>query len=125
MKPTEAVRRCIEETIFSLTVEDSGKPVAIFGINPENILGDSAIIWMLSTDHIDGLRKRFARNSRRFVDLMLDYYPNLENYVSVENKKSIEWLKFCGAEFEEPKVYGEEGKLFMRFTFTKNQKRRF
>ncbi len=89
----------------------------MFGISPVHVLGDKAIVWMLASEKLDNIKLRFARHSRYFINLMLEYYPYLHNYVDCRNKGSISWLKFCGATFEEPKPYGLEGKPFMYFSF--------
>lgn len=118
--PEEALTMCVEKTIFAATIEN-GRPAGIFGINTENILGRSATIWMLSTDDLDKIGVRFLKNSRWFVDYMLEYYPFLENYVHEKNVKSIEWLKFLGAIIEDKQPYGIDGELFHHFFFRRTK----
>ena len=120
LDPIDALKKGIELSVYCRTIEN-GKPIAMFGICPRDILGTSATIWMLATDDLNKINMRFLRHSKEFVNAMLDYYEYLENYVDVRNQKSIEWLTFLGAKFDEPAPYGVEGKPFQHFSFTKGK----
>jgi len=122
LTPEEALDLCVEKSLFALTIEDEGEVIAMFGINPDSILGYKASIWMLSSSRLHKRRIRFLKHSRRFIDMMLDYYPYLENYVDDRNQKSIEWLRFCGATVEEPMPYGMDGAPFRHFYFERKNK---
>jgi hypothetical protein len=119
VEPKEALMRGLDNAIYCQTIEN-GTPIAMFGICPHDLLGHSATIWMLGTDSLDKIKFKFLRHSREYVDAMLDYYYYLDNYVDVRNEKSIAWLKFLGATFDEPKPYGVDGKLFQHFYFKRN-----
>lgn len=119
LTPEMAVKMCIAETMWSCTVLANGKAVAIFGINPETIFGKKALVWMLATEELNKIPRRFARHSRKFIDYMLEQYPYLYNYVDDRNKKSIEWLRFCGADIHDPKPFGIEQLPFRYFSFTR------
>jgi len=114
--PEESLKIGLQKSIFCCTVENSN-PIAMFGIVPENILGQEASVWMLATDDLKKIKRRFARNSKVFVHMMLEYYSYLYNFVDDRNKESIKWLKYLGAKFEEPRPYGKEGKPFRFFSF--------
>ena len=115
--PEQAMDFIINKTIFCLTVKIQGQPVAMFGVNGETVLGDKGIVWMLATDEIDKIKLRFLRHSRRFVKMMLEYYPYVYNFVDVRNKVSIAWLRKLGAKFDTAKPHGVEQKLFRYFWF--------
>lgn len=117
--PDEAMREGLQNSIFACTVEN-GVPIAMFGICPFDITGDKASVWLLATDDLDKIKVRFALNSRKFIDTMLEYYPKLENYVDARNTKSINWLKFCGAKIDDPVPFGAEKKPFHHFEFTRS-----
>lgn len=116
--PQEALDISLKHSALCFTVENNGDVVAMFGACPDSVLGDSATVWMLSSPGLDRIRRRFARRSKFFIDFMLSIYPYLENYVSVKNTASIKWLKMCGAKFMEPKPYGLENQMFMKFWFS-------
>lgn len=115
--PAEALRISMASSMISLTIEDKGKIVGMFGICPEYLLGKRATIWFLGSDRLHKIEKRFLRNSRMFIDFFLSHYPYLENYTHTENKKAIKWLKFLGADMQQAKPYGIEGELFHYFSF--------
>lgn len=115
--PDEAIKNSLDKSLVSFTVLIDDKPEIIFGINPVSVLGNTAIIWMLSSERISDINIRFARYCKRYVSWFFTFYPLLFNYVSVDNRKSKIWLTKLGAKFEEPKNYGLHNKPFMRFEF--------
>lgn len=114
--PEDALKRCITDSILSFTVQN-GKPIAIFGICAEQVLGRRATIFMLATDDLNKITITFLRRNRKFILYLLSFYDVLENFVHADNKKSILWLKYLGATIEEAKPYGAEGELFHYFYF--------
>ena len=120
VEPLEALRKGMEHSIYCRTIEN-GPPIAMFGICPKDILGNSATLWMLGTDALNKIKIKFLRHNKEIINAMLDYYSYLDNYVDVRNQKSIEWLRFLGAKFDEPAPYGVEGKNFQHFYFTKDK----
>jgi hypothetical protein len=116
-RPEEALPKAIEQTLEGFTVLVGEKPEICFGINSYNLLGNEAVIWMLSSEKIKDINLRFARHSRIYIDYFLTYYRRLINYVYVGNSSSIQWLKFLGAKFDRAEPYGVYQRHFMRFTF--------
>jgi len=113
----EALEIALENTLAGFTVLINDRPEICFGINAENLLGNEAIIWMLSSERIKRINYRFAKYSRTYVDYFLTYYSRLYNYVHVNNIISINWLRFLGAKFDKPEPYGVHQKPFMKFWF--------
>lgn len=120
LAPEEALKEGLKNSIFCCTVLDDN-PIMMFGVVPETLLGKKGIVWMLSSSELIKIQRRFLRHSRHFIDMMLEFYPYLCNYVDERNKESIAWLKFCGAVIKEPIPYGVEGKLFHYFYFKKRR----
>lgn len=116
--PMDALLACRESAIC-LTVSN-GKPLAMFGITPDNFLGDSAVIWMLGSEDIERIQTRFLRHSRSFVEMFLRFYPRLYNYVDARNEVSILWLKWIGAEVYPAMPYGAEQLPFRYFEFKRS-----
>lgn len=117
IKPYEALSEGLTSSIFCLSIENNGRVICMFGINPLSVVGDKAVVWMLASNELDKIKIKFLKHSKEFVNMMLSFYPYLFNYVDVRNKKSIEWLKFCGANIEEAKSFGVEESLFHYFSF--------
>ena len=114
--PAEALEKGLDKSVFCCTVLN-GNPIAMFGIVPETVLGHKATVWFLASDDLKSIKRRFLRHSRRFIDMMLEFYPFIQNYVDDRNTDSIEWLKFCGARIKSPEAYGIDKKLFRYFYF--------
>lgn len=119
--PEEALTYSLDKSIFALTIVNSN-PIGMFGIAPDIILGDKASVWFLASDELESIGRRFIKNSRRFIDIMLDYYPYLFNFVDERNQESIKWLRLCGATIEEPQPYGKENLPFRYFYFERGGK---
>lgn len=118
--PKEALMISLKESIFALTVEKEGVPVAMFGIVPESALGYRASVWLLASPCLDKMKRRFVRHSRKFIEMMLEFYPNLSNFVDVRNKTSIAWLRWLGAKMDKPIIYGVEQIPFIPFSFERS-----
>jgi len=114
--PEMALNASLASTLC-LTIDDNGVPVGMFGVTGLTVLGDEGLVWFLSSDRLKLLKIRFLRNCKKFVELMLDYYPMLYNVVDCRNTESIMWLKFIGAKFGDTMNIGEDNMPFMYFSF--------
>lgn len=117
--PYEALHQGFKNSVLCLTVEYNKEPVSMFGIHAEDLVSTKAVIWFLSSDKIECFKKIFMKHSRRFVDMMLGFYPYLENYVDRRNSKSIDWLNRIGANISDGKPYGIEIRIFHHFSFSR------
>lgn len=115
--PYDALRTGYKYSDICLTVQKKC-PIAMFGVR-KVYGGKYGIVWLLATDEINDIKIRFLKNCRKFIDLMLTNYEWIENYVDADNRKSIEWLQFLGADIRPPVPYGIERKPFHYFLFRK------
>lgn len=75
----------------------TGRGVAcILGVAKPSLLGSSATIWLLAHDDIERYAVRFLKECRRVLALLLAEYGRLENYIDVDNLKTIAWLEWLG-----------------------------
>lgn len=118
--PEEALEMCREHALSCLTV-CNGNPILIFGVYANSLTGDEATIFMLSSDDIKKIQRRFLRNCRKFIDYFLEFYPVLSNAFVAEDEETFKWLSFLKAEIELPAPFGVEGKMFRKFKFVKNK----
>ncbi|MFA5217180.1 phage protein Gp13 family protein [Sulfuricurvum sp.] len=114
--PYEALRKSFDESIFSLTIVN-GNPIGMFGVAPVAMIGARGSVWFLASDDLEKIGRRFVKNSRHFIDMMLMFRPYLYNFVDDRNAQSIKWLRICGAIIEDPQPYGKDGLLFRYFYF--------
>lgn len=116
--PEEALKLSFVLSSRCFTIETKRQPIAMFGVVPKTLLGsDRATIWLLATDELKTVRRKFLLGCRSFINGMLKEYLILENYIDARNTESIRWLKWCGAIIEEAKPMGAENLLFHYFYF--------
>jgi hypothetical protein len=97
MTPKEALQTSFKNSMHAFTVLHKDKIVAMFGVIPDSLLGRSALVWMLTTDAIDGVKIAFLRYSRLFINYLRSCYPILYNHVDARHAPCLRWLKWVGA----------------------------
>jgi len=119
--PEQALRFSAGRSTWCAAVLHKGKPVAIFGLVPDDKADCAASVWFLATDGLLGMWATFLRLSRKIIETMLEKYPFLYNFVDDRNEKSIIWLKWCGATIDEPRPYGAAGLPFRFFAIARGK----
>ncbi len=114
--PSEALGRSLRASTRAWTVVVEGIPSLMFGAAPISALSGRGAPWLLGTDAIFKIYRRFLRGCPAYVAEMLRIYPHLENYVDCRNAISVRWLKHLGFEIHRPTPYGVNGEMFHRFT---------
>jgi len=101
-----------------------GEAFCCFGVTESEQISKIGVPWMLATNTIKIKKAKILvrQVSKIYVRNMMIGFQKLENWVSIDNKISIEWLEWCGFNLEKPMPYGREQKLFHRFWMTKNKK---
>lgn len=89
--------------------------LCVFGVVPDALMGDTAVIWLLGTDLMRKYAADVVRDTRRFVVWARERYPKLHNYVDARNTPSIRWLAGVGFTLDPPVPYGVAGLPFHRF----------
>lgn len=94
--PRVALRLGLASSILCWTAMRDGEPEAMFGLVVQSLIGGVGRPWLLGTDRLsDGMRELVVW-SPRFVAIMEAETPVLENYVAVENRRSIRYLRHLG-----------------------------
>ena len=109
--PTNAFMTALANDDMTYTALDAqGTPYAMFGA------GDVGIpyIWMLGTNDVKKYKMFFLKTCKEWVNRLIINYGKVTNYVHINNKLAINWLKWCGAEFHEQIEL--KGEKFYRFT---------
>lgn len=99
-----------------MTVDVDGVPAIMYGMRPEGLLSDNGIIWMLATPDMYKIKRYFIKQCAGQINTLCQSVKFIYNYVDIENKASIRWLKWLGFTFDEPIEYGVKGEQFMRFS---------
>lgn len=116
----EDVLEAVEQTVESspqvaMAGYANGELVCIFGVATPFILTDQGTPWCLFTPNVEKYRHLFLRQSKPYVELMLEHYKTLFNFVDCRNTLAIRWLKWLGFKFGEPVPYGVQGLDFYPF----------
>lgn len=113
--PEEALEQGLTHGKECYTALVNDRPAIMFGVVTGNLLTGTGIPWLLATDDVKRVKKKFIMNSLPYVESFASQYRVLENYVHVDNKDSIRWLEWCGFELVEKVRYGMTQELFWRF----------
>jgi hypothetical protein len=121
MRKVDPHKSAEDHLIDSLNVSDvckmavlDGRPMAIFGtaFPKTGLINNSRSVWLISTDEAAQKWFSFGKVSRGVVEMMMERYSHLYNFVDVENVVSIAWLKWLGFTVYEdsPVMYGYENR---------------
>jgi hypothetical protein len=115
--PREACEQSYElsEKCYSIKTRDY-MLIASFGVCPTD---DPKVgcAWLLGTDLMPTIKKTFVKHSKEYLDELMGDYDYLTNIVSMNNKLSVRWLTWLGAEFGE-----SHGSDYRRFIINRRNK---
>lgn len=115
--PREACEQSYElsEKCYSIKTRDY-MLIASFGVCPTD---DPKVgcAWLLGTDLMPTIKKTFVKHSKEYLDELMGDYDYLTNIVSMNNKLSVRWLTWLGAEFGE-----SHGSDYRRFIINRKNK---
>lgn len=119
MNPEDALKESIAASTHCWLVFDrESNPAAIFGAAPYPLQG-VGVVWMVGTDKVQTEAFGIARRTRPYVELMLQDYPMLWNYIDARNTVSKRWLKWAGFRLlRDHPEHGPKGLLFQTFART-------
>ena len=71
-------------------------------------------MWLIATASFERHARTSLRLGRRILPKLLENFDELVNYVRVDNRASLNWLKHLGFEISEAVPYGAAKQLFHR-----------
>lgn len=99
-------------TIF----DDADRVVGIFGVAPNPVDPLIGHPWMLASDLLEGIKKTFLKECRKYVDDLGQGFPLLMNCCDKRNVVHIKWLRWLGFSFiKEHPEYGVGRVPFLEF----------
>ena len=101
VSPTEALLEGVEKGVAHSIFSDDHVILSMYGVAPMGLPG-VGVPWMLSSDAFirdKEAKRRVFRESPEAIIKMHRLYPVLTNFISVENKLPIRWLKWLGFSF--------------------------
>jgi len=115
--PIEALLNGWKVSDYSMILTVNNEPLVMLGLVIKDILTGTGVPWLLSTCNSLKYKRYFITQVPAILDEMLNICPNLYNYVHVDNKTSIRWLKKIGFIIEKPIKYGRNNEMFHKFHF--------
>lgn len=121
LHPKQALKYCVRTSKKPMCGVIDGFPAIIFGVASYSMIGSIGSPWMLSTSAIHALPISFLKECKKYIKESISSYDKLENYVDVENKTSISWLKWLGFDILDAEPYGNFKLPFHKFTMENEQ----
>lgn len=94
--PREALRLGLMGSTLAWTVLINGRPEAMLGAVPLNMIEGSGRPWLLMTDVAETKHVAIVRLGRIYTEAFHRHYRILENWVHADNAKTIRWLTRLG-----------------------------
>lgn len=116
----EIIDKTRDVTDFAVAGYYDGKLIAIFGVRSVTAVTKTGAIWMFGTKFLPKNQRVFLRHCKRCVEVMLENYPIVFNYVDARNTMIINWLKWIGFTFDSVGPYGPNKIPFYKF-YMKNK----
>ena len=118
---------CLTDILRSMEASDmlgcfkyNGKPLAIYGVIPDSIMGNTGIAWLLFSAEAMQHRQVVGRYTKRGLRAIMAKYEFVYNWVNTGNKDIIRWLKWLGAKFKGPYKHGIYGIEHYYFYFERS-----
>lgn len=90
----------MSESIWTGTVD--GKLACMWGLIPPSLMSFQAYLWMMHTPLVEEHTFLFVRYSQLAMKEMLKEYEVIVGHVEAEQDRSIRWLRWLGAVFDQP-----------------------
>ena len=102
VEPAEGLEQAYARSPLCWTILVEGKPAGMFGCSGDE--GGTGYAWLTTAPDIEKVRLRFIRQSRGYIDRMLQRHGTLVSWAHVENRPLLAWLQWSGF-----RVEGREG----------------
>lgn len=113
--PNETVEASVLNSDWAYTALVDGEIAAMWGAAGETLIGDAAMVWMLSGSAITRVPVTTIKESRKFVAAMLERYDFLYGYVDSRHTCALRWLVRIGFRLLAPLPLGPRALMFNRF----------
>ena len=114
--PNDALMLCYRQSWAAWAGICEDRVVCCFGVAPKkSLISKVGVPWLLNSDLSRKHIVKFSRDSLKYINIMLQYYDRLENFVDSRHRICLRWLKWCGFKLEEAEPMGPYGILFHPF----------
>lgn len=91
-----------------------GELLGITGITPETLWSDIGCPWFLTTSAAEKRPLAVCKATKAFIDLWLNDYSVLRNWVDARFERAVAWAKWAGFTVGEAEVINDAGAKFHR-----------
>ncbi len=113
-----ALWRIYRRSLICRTVFVYGHIVAMFGV-AGTFLGQKGKPWFVASPFVEDYPMKMVFRYRTELLNMLKYFPVLEDWVPVDDYKTIRLLEIIGFKFGEPEKYMNSNVMFIKATLEK------
>lgn len=99
----EVMNYCLAMTSTLYVGSIDGALVCTWGLIPPSLMSETAYLWLFTTPKLEEHKFTFVRRSQIAVAEMLEEYPTIHGHTNVASAQAIQWLRWLGAEFGQPK----------------------
>lgn len=113
-----SIRESIERSSWAFAAVEARGILALWGVAPVTVIGRSSAPWALFTVLAADHRVAIARESRRWVNIMRDEFPEMVNAVDARNRSALRWIQWLGFDIEDAVPIGAARVPFHPFRMT-------
>jgi hypothetical protein len=95
-KAFDFLRQCIQNSAEAWAGFIDGNIACVWGISRGSMLGDSAFVWLNTTDELEKHPFVFVRHSQIRLAELRQRYHYIYGFVQVDNEPSVKWLRWLG-----------------------------
>ena len=92
-----------------------GELACMFGVTGRTVFSSIGQPWLVGTRKLRKHPVTFMRYTRSYFEIMKSMFSVLRNWVHVENRAAVRWLKWLGFRFREPVAIRPRGAMFCPF----------
>lgn len=110
----DTLREQIERSVISKVGFVNEVPAIVWGVLMPSLTNGTAVLWALTTRHVEDHPFVFARHSKLEIERLRSTFAEIVGVVDCDFRRSIRWLRWLGFEAGEP--YRFHGKLVRKVT---------
>lgn len=112
-----ALRNSLKTSLEAVTCRANGEVACVTGVCQSIALSDTVAPWLISTPIILANPRPQLHYSRLILNKWRAEHPYMANYVDTRHFRAVRWLKWLGANLEDPIPFGPYARPFHKFTF--------